>query len=275
MDERLERVWSRARVVQVVDGGEFDGPIPDRTVLATLPVDAARTLTTEGRFTGDICRCPGGLTIVLRDGTDRILAGGSLHGYGRVSWERSRWRDDLDVADPAGLHILLAAHGVPGQLAQFFAPLSDLLDLHEGDRQFRRAGKAGLRDLAARGVPEVLHPVLAGVSGEQAGQLPPPEVDAIRRLLTDAVPAEVDRAGILLSWLGRLPVLAEAFWGDGALVRRLLAEVPVSSVATAAAGTGSGHVVMGVVNLVMHTDDDGTLAGAVVPALRRLFPPER
>lgn len=273
----LDDVWSRADVVQVVEGGEDGGPLPGRAVLAELndagPVDAARVLTTTGRFTGDICRCHGGPTVVLRDTAGEVLASAGLHGYGSVSWERSRFRNDLAVADPAGLQLFLATHGVPDRLALFLAPLAGLLNLHEGRPQLRPAGEAGRRYLIERGVPEVLHPILGKATGRQAGELSDARVDDVRRQLTAAMPSPVGRAAILLSWLGRLPIPAEGLWGEGVLVRRLLADLTPPDIAAGAAEIRTGHVAMGVVNLAMHCGDDSTLAAAVGPTLRQLFPP--
>ncbi|WP_144122557.1 hypothetical protein [Catellatospora sichuanensis] len=262
-------------MVQIVEGGEDGGPLPGRTVLAELrdsaSVDAARTLTTTGRFTHDVCRCHGGPTVVLRDVAGQVLACASLHGHGSVSWERSRFRNDLVMAEPAALPLFLAGQGVPDQLTTFLAPLADLLDLHEGHEQFRPAGEAGERRLTDHGVPDVLRPVLTTVTGRQAGDLSAEQVDGIRRMLAATTPAPVERAAILLSWLGRLSIPAEALWGEGVLVRQLLADLHRSDVVRAASGTQTGHVAMGVVNLAMHTVDDGTLAKAVGPTLRRLF----
>ena len=214
MIEWLDDVWARTHAVQVVEGGEDGGPLPDRAVLAELrgavSVDAARVLTTKGRFLGDICRCHGGPTIVLRDTAGEVLASAGLHGHGSVSWERSRFRNDLVVADPAALHLFLAGHGVPDQLASFLAPLADLLSLHEGRPQFRPAGKAGKRYLTERAVPDVLHPALVAVTGQQSGELSDTQVDDVRRRLTGAMPSPTGRAAVLLSWLGRLSVPAEA-----------------------------------------------------------------
>jgi hypothetical protein len=277
MIEWLDDVWSRTRAVQIVEGGEDGGPLCGRAVLAELPdavsVEAARELTTTGRFTGDICRCHGGPTIVLRDTAGDVLASASLHGHGSVSWERSRFRNDLVVADPAALHLFLAGHGVPNQLTSFLAPLADLLNLHEGRPQFRPAGKEGKRYLTERGVPDVLHPVLVAATGQQCGELSDAQVDDVRRRLTAATPSPTARAAILLSWLGRLPIPAEALWGEGVLVRQLLADLRLPDVATAAAETRTGHVATGVINLIMHSGDDGTLATAIGPTLRQLFPP--
>ncbi|MFD1321392.1 hypothetical protein [Micromonospora sonneratiae] len=202
-----------------------------------------------------------------------MLASAGLHGHGSVSWERSRFRNDLVVADPAALHLFLAGHGVPNQLTSFLAPLADLLNLHEGRPQFRPAGEAGKRYLTERGVPDVLHPVLVAVTGQQSGELSDEQVDDVRRRLTAVTPSPIDRAAILLSWLGRLPIPAEALWGEGVLVRQLLAELALPDVATATADTRTGHVAMGVVNLAMHFGDDDTLARAIGPTLRQLFPP--
>ncbi|MFJ8582370.1 hypothetical protein [Micromonospora sp. NPDC093277] len=148
-----------------------------------------------------------------------------------------------------------------------------MLDLHEGRPQFRPAGKAGKRQLADRRIPAVLHPLLVTVSGQQAGELSDDKFDEIRRRLTTVMPAPVDRAVILLSWLGRLSIPAEAFWGEGVLVRRLLAELPPLDIAIAADQARTGHAAMGVVNLILHSGDDGTLATAIGPTLRGLFPP--
>jgi hypothetical protein len=60
-------------------------------------------LTTVGRLTHGICRCQGGPTLVLRGHDDGVLGSASLHRYGRVSWDRPRFGNDLDVADPTGL----------------------------------------------------------------------------------------------------------------------------------------------------------------------------
>ncbi|MET8357759.1 hypothetical protein [Micromonospora sp. NPDC005171] len=277
MIDWLDDVWARAHAVQIVEGGEDSGPLAGRDILAELPdagsIDTARVLTTTGRFIGDICRCHGGPTIVLRDLAGEMLTSAGLHGHGSVSWERSRFRNDLVVADPGALHLFLAGLGVPDQLTSFLAPLADLLHLQEGHPQFRPTGPEGKRYLIERGVPGVLHPVLVAATGQQCGELSDTHDDDVRRRLTTATPAATDRAAILLSWLGRLPIPAEAFWGEGVLVRQLLADLALPDIATAAAETRTGDVATGVVNLVMHSGDDGTLATAIGPTLRQLFPP--
>jgi hypothetical protein len=277
--EWLDEVWSQTSAVQIVEGGENDGPVSGRAVLVEFSdaasVEALRRLTTAGRFTGDVCRCAGEPTLVLRGAAGQVLVSAGLHGHGRVSWDRARFHNDLEVADPAGLHLFLAERGVPGQLASFLAPLADRLNLHEGMPQFRPAGEAGRRYLAERGAPEVLHPVLVSITGQQAGELPDAQVDDVRRQLAATMPGRADRATALLTWLGRLTVPMEALCGDGALARQLLADLSRIDLAAAATTTRTDAVAMGVVNLAMHTGDDGTLAAAVGPTLRRLFPPVR
>ncbi|MEU1756777.1 hypothetical protein ABZ436_29545, partial [Micromonospora matsumotoense] len=109
--------------MQILDGGEDAGPLADRRILAELrnpsTIEAARKLTTTGRFTGDICRCPGDTTIALHDDSGVLITSASLHGYGNISWERQRLHNDLHMADPAALHLLLATHGVPDQIPLF------------------------------------------------------------------------------------------------------------------------------------------------------------
>ncbi|MEU8376556.1 hypothetical protein AB0C22_26030 [Micromonospora sp. NPDC048894] len=262
--------------MQIVDGGEDAGPLADRAILAELrnpsTIEAAWKLTTTGRFTGDICRCPGDTTIALHDDSGVLITSASLHGYGNISWERQRLHNDLHVADPAALHLLLATHGVPDQIPLFLTPLTDLLNLHEGHPQFRPAGNAGRQHLTERAVPHVLHPALLPLTGQQAGALSTTQLDAMNDQLTAAAPSPVDRAGILLSWLGRLPIPAEAYWGEGALIRHLLADIPRADIATAARHAPTAHTTMGVVNLALHSGDDGTLTTAIGPALRRLLP---
>nr|BFE60401.1 hypothetical protein GCM10020063_049270 [Dactylosporangium thailandense] len=214
----LDGVWTSARLVQIVEGGEADGPQPGRAVLAELreppALGALRALSTTGRFTGDICRCHGHTTVVLRGTAGEALASASLHAYGSVSWERPRFRNDLEVDDAAGLHLLLAEHGVRGQVQRFLSPLMDLLRRHETGRrpQFRPAGKAGRRYLAERRVPVELHATLGRLTGQQAGELAEPQILGLGRLLAAATPSPAERAAALLSWLGRLTVPAEAYW---------------------------------------------------------------
>ncbi|SNT07787.1 hypothetical protein SAMN05421812_10362 [Asanoa hainanensis] len=277
MIEWLDGVWARALTVRIVEGGDDGGPLLDRSVLAELrgaaSIEAVRALTTTGRFTRDVCRCHGGPSIVLLDEAGDVLASAALHSHGSVSWERSRFRNDLLTVDPTGLQLFLAEQGVPGQLTSFLAPLAELLNLYEGSPQFRPAGVAGQRYLTERAVPDVLHPALVALTGRQCGELSEGQVAEFGRLLVAAEPAPDARATALLSWLGRLPIPAEALWGEGVLVRRLLADLAGPDIATAAVQTRTGHGAMGVVNLLMHVDDDGTLAAAVAPTLRALFPP--
>lgn len=114
---------------------------------------------------------------------------------------------------------------------------------------------------------------MAAATGQQCGEPSDAHVDDVRRQLTAAMPSPTGRAVVLLSWLGRLSVPVKALWGEGVLVRKLLADLALPDIAAAAAETRTGHAAAGVVNLVMHSGDDGTLARAIGPALRQLFPP--
>ncbi|MCP2323931.1 hypothetical protein HDA40_002438 [Hamadaea flava] len=272
MIDWLADVWSRATSVDVVEGGEEAGPIDERALLADIrdPTVLAelRSATTTGSFTGDICRCHGSRTLVLRDG--EVTACASMHGCDTVSWERRRFRDDLIVA-PCEIASSAAAQVVPGQIVQFYGQLTDLLQLQEARPQFRPAGKKALRHLADRNVPEVLRPVLASIAGQQAGELPAEQVGNLRQLLASSDPSPTHRATQLLDWLGRLPVPAEALWGEGVLVRQLLVGIAPHDIATAADNHRTGHIAMGIINLVQHNGDDGTFTSSIVPTLRELF----
>ncbi|MEU6090335.1 hypothetical protein ABZ865_26720 [Streptomyces sp. NPDC047085] len=111
----LEEVWSRTEAALILAGGDAGGPLADRPVLGELfaPADLTRlrALTTSGEFTGDICRCHGGLTVALLDVDGEFTGAGSLHGRTDVAWERGRFRNNLAVADPEGLCALLHQYG--------------------------------------------------------------------------------------------------------------------------------------------------------------------
>lgn len=112
----LDDVWGRAEGAALLVGGDTDEPLARREVLAEVYDPAAlaelRRLTTEGAFAGDICRCLGGATLVLLDVDAEFVARGSLHGPDTVAWERARFRNNLDLADPDGLRRFLERIGV-------------------------------------------------------------------------------------------------------------------------------------------------------------------
>ncbi|UXY30092.1 hypothetical protein [Streptomyces sp. HUAS TT20] len=109
----LDEVWDRTEAALILRGGDGAGPLGRRPVPAEIYDDDALAelcvLTTTGDFTGDICRCLGSLTVALLDAEGEFLGGGSLHGEA-VARERGRFRNDLTVADPAGLLAFLERH---------------------------------------------------------------------------------------------------------------------------------------------------------------------
>ncbi|MFF5017481.1 hypothetical protein [Streptomyces sp. NPDC001165] len=111
----LEETWSRTEAALILAGGHGRGRLADREVLGELFAPAGlaqlRALTTVGEFTGDICRCPGSLTVALLDADCEFTGAGSLHGGTDLSWERGRFRNNLAVADPEGLCALLRRYG--------------------------------------------------------------------------------------------------------------------------------------------------------------------
>ncbi|MFI7490823.1 hypothetical protein ACIBXA_20820 [Micromonospora echinaurantiaca] len=266
----LSEVWPRTRAVRVLDGGLDGGPLAERAVLAETrdPARLARMrrLTTVGRFTGDVCRCLGGPTLALYDAADTLLGSATLHGHGSVSWERSRFADDLEVAEPEALTLFLAECGVTGLLVDLLGPLVSALGYDEppDGPQFRPAGASGV--LAAREVPEVLRDDLVAVAGDDAAQLPEDRVRGLAERLTSVEPDPVARAGALLNWLGRLPFPTEALWGEGVLVRRLLAALPEGDI-VAATASGTPVAVLGAVNWAAHQPDDRAIAAAITPTL--------
>ncbi|SCL39720.1 hypothetical protein GA0074692_5461 [Micromonospora pallida] len=275
LPERLSDVWTRTQTVRILDEGLDDGPLDDRQVLVQLTdqaqVNRAQELTTNGQFAGDICRCLGDLTLALYDADDRILGSATIHGHGRISWERSRFADDLKVAEPTALTLFLAECGVSGRLLSLFTDLVMALGYYERSDtpQFRPAGAPAV--LADRQVPDTLRSTLVSIDGNSAANLPEERVHVLVQRLTVAEPDPIARADALLGWLGRLPYPTEALWGEGILVRRLLATLPEADI-VAAAATGEPAVALGALNWAVHQPDDRLVAAAIAPTLRRLLP---
>ncbi|MEU6258899.1 hypothetical protein [Streptomyces sp. NPDC047043] len=112
----LDEVWERTEAAVVLEGGDNGGPLDGRRIRGEVfdPDDLAelRSLATAGEFADDICRCHGGPTIALLDAEGEFIGSGSVHGETDVSWERGRFRNNLEVADPAGLVAFLERHGI-------------------------------------------------------------------------------------------------------------------------------------------------------------------
>ncbi|WP_338700810.1 hypothetical protein V2W30_27925 [Streptomyces sp. Q6] len=113
----LDDVWGRAEAAVLLAGGDTDVPLTERPVCGEVyDADALaelRALTTGGVFADDICRCLGGMTLVLLDAGGEFIARGSLHGPETVAWERARFRNNLDLTDPDGLRRFLERVGAP------------------------------------------------------------------------------------------------------------------------------------------------------------------
>jgi hypothetical protein len=112
----LDEVWGRTAAAVVLEGGDNGGPLAQRRIRGEVfdPEDLAelRVLTTTGAFADDICRCHGGPTIALLDAEGEFIGSGSVHGATDVSWERARFRNNLEVADPERLVVFLERHKV-------------------------------------------------------------------------------------------------------------------------------------------------------------------
>ncbi|MGW0782844.1 hypothetical protein [Streptomyces sp. NPDC002913] len=284
VEEWWDEVWARTRLVEVLAGGEGPPSLDERAVLARIDAAEAlaelRGLSTRGTVGDDGCRCLGSTTLALRGGEGELLGRASLHGNDALLWEGGRFCGNLDLADPAGLLLLLARQGTARQLALLSSRLAYALELREGRPQFRQAGRgrhgAGL--LEARHVPGVLRTRLREVPGRECADLPEPRVDELRGLLAEAEPDGHRRALALLAWLGRLPEPMEAGWGEGVLVRALLYGLDPVAAAAGSAWRDDPHLVLGLLRWAGGVEntatDASTLAGLVAPVLRRFLPPE-
>lgn len=111
----LGDVWARTEAAVILLGGDGREPLARRPVLAEIYDDEAlvdlRGLTTTGSFLNDICRCPGSWTVALLDAAGEFIGSGSVHGTD-VAWERGRFRNNLEVADPERLRSFLDRYDV-------------------------------------------------------------------------------------------------------------------------------------------------------------------
>ncbi|MGW3101685.1 hypothetical protein [Streptomyces sp. NPDC001100] len=112
----LDDVWGRTEAAVVLEGGDNGGPLAERGLIGEV-FDAEglaelRALTTTGTFTDDICRCFGSVTLGLLDTEGEFIGSGSVHGLTDVAWERGRFENNLEVADPEGLAVFLERHRV-------------------------------------------------------------------------------------------------------------------------------------------------------------------
>ncbi|MFF5802766.1 hypothetical protein [Streptomyces sp. NPDC012746] len=283
VEEWFDETWARARLVQVLAGGEQTVPLDARPELGRVEsaggLAELRALSTRGDITDDVCRCLGSLTLALRDAEGLLLARASLHGGDALLWDGGRRCGNLELGDPLGLALLLARHGEVRTLAHFSTRFALALGLREGRPQFRQAGHgphgAGL--LESRGVPRVLRPELAGVSGHDCARLPEAGVERLRSLLAGWEPYEHRRAVALLAWLGRLPETMEAEFGEGVLVRTLLRGLDPVAAACDTSLPVDAQVALGLLRWAGAADEadavDGMmLADLVEPALRRVWP---
>ncbi|MEU6668785.1 hypothetical protein [Streptomyces sp. NPDC046727] len=111
----LAEVWPRTEAALVLAGGDVGVPLADRPVLGEIFDDAdlaeLRGLAADGEFTGSVCRCPGSLTVALLGADGAVIGAASLHGGTDLAWERGRFRNNLEVADPQGLCAFLSRYG--------------------------------------------------------------------------------------------------------------------------------------------------------------------
>ncbi|GGN75746.1 hypothetical protein GCM10011579_056100 [Streptomyces albiflavescens] len=95
----------------ILKHGDDGGPLAERRVLGEVfdrdGLAELRALTTTGEFLNDICRCHGSLTVALLDADGEFIASGSYHGRTDISWERGRFGNNLEVADPERLRAFL------------------------------------------------------------------------------------------------------------------------------------------------------------------------
>ncbi|GAA2500721.1 hypothetical protein [Winogradskya humida] len=265
----LKETWDRARKVVIADGGEDGQPVAGREVLATVEDETAlrqlREWTTSGNLRGDVCRCPGDLTVAVYDAEDVLLGSGTLHP-GRVSWERERFRNDL-LVDDIGLRLFLSGLGVGGSSSALLSDLLTKLDLVDDGAECRQAGDVAA--LEASRVPPVLFDHLRDHSGLEAAGF---GADTIGVMVGDLVRSAGQRGAVrqVLAWLGSVVWPTEALGGDGQVAKRMLESL--GGVERELAGLTEPAEVMGaVVWAIFRGGDDTDVMNAVGPAVGRVL----
>jgi hypothetical protein len=117
--EWLDEVWGRTEAAVLLRGGDDGGPLDLRRLHSDVfdaeELAELRRIVTTGEFLDDICRCHGSVTLTLLDADGEFIGSGSVHGGTDISWERGRFRNNLQVADPERLVAFLERHGIPSR----------------------------------------------------------------------------------------------------------------------------------------------------------------
>lgn len=272
MRKWLEEVWREARRVVIVEGGETGEPLDQRQVLAAIEdPDLLRLLhiwTTSGSLAGGICRCLGDLTLVVYDEGGRLVGSASVHPD-RLSWERSRFQDDLLATNMVELRLLFSRMGVNGTSRALLDRLISALDLHEGEIQFRPRGD--FDSLAGHRVPPSLARELVNFSGEEAASLDGQRVEQLARHMFEVEKDSETVIRQLFSWLGSATWPAEAIAGDGVLARRMLGEVREELVTQSLANISDSSELMGAVVWAAFREDDAVIMNTISSAVHTLL----
>ena len=221
----LECSWRKVKRLELVRCDDFRQAGSD--ILASLnkrpDLDRIRDPTSTGKFAGDACRCHGGYSILLYDVNDLLIGEGNVCGGKRVAWNRSTYRNDLEISNPLGLIRLLIEIGVPGQSKILLPGILDTFDLHEVDGQIRKDLNP---DVKPPWIPSALWDAVCALPPDGVGVLA--EGEGYLRALSgaDAIDSvDPNQAELLLRWLGYVPWPAEAMAGDGVLLQSRLTGV--------------------------------------------------
>ncbi|MFY1700954.1 hypothetical protein ACN28G_04285 [Micromonospora sp. WMMA1923] len=273
LQEWLSGVWGGVQRLAILSGGEGLTPVAEREQLVLIEdkdsISKIRCWATQGDFTGDACRCPGDLTIALLDDAGVVIGAASLHPGNRISWERGRFHSDLVAPGLVYARLMFSQFGLVGASRAVLEQLISLLNLREGEVQFRPAGDTAA--MSARKVPIVLFEMLEGCSGEEAAEL---DQDLIRRMnsrLLLAGGGEDERVRQLLAWLGSATWPAEAISGDGKLARRMLNELDPHLIQRVLCDLTEPVEIMGAVAWAAFRDDDSMVMGAVGAEIGRII----
>ena len=251
----LRRALTLASEVMVIDAAPGDS-WPDSaarfTVAGTQVADLAQLLAIVDGGTGDVCRCLGGPTFVLRGPAGEQVAQWTLH-HGRNI--RAVGNCDAELRDGPGVVRWLADHGMTGPLESERRLARQAAEDEERRAEWVAAAPRGLTEAA-----EAASRREEGAEGRLA--------DAVRR----EYPAEEDRVRVLLAWAGFPARHASGTpWHELGAERMLLAEPPETVFAALAARPPLPAELDGAAELFTCLDWQKEPRPAIPPPLRSLL----
>jgi hypothetical protein len=178
----LDAIWRHAAAASISDN--WRGGLP--AIIRGAELQDLRRWLVIGDAREERCMCHGEYEISVFDGVGVRIAGIGLHQGRWLDWN---WDSHAELREPRGFVEWLANHGAEG-------PLNDLL---EADRQAVDQERTEAEWFAS--IPLCLAALVSQYLRYDMDIDLGPELEAeTLRRLTEAIPNEAERAGVLLRW---------------------------------------------------------------------------